>query len=152
MDRREFDAVLEADQRGHVRIRLPFDPSAAWGKKQRHFVRGSLNGTDFEGSLGSRGGAWFFPVNKALRASSGIGPGDDVHVVLELADSPAPAVSADLADALRADAAAKSFFDGLAGFYQREYVAWIEGAKKEETRKSRVAEVIESLKQGRKQR
>ncbi|OXM65886.1 YdeI/OmpD-associated family protein [Amycolatopsis vastitatis] len=152
MDRREFDAVLEADQRGHVRIRLPFDPSAAWGKKQRHFVRGSLNGTDFEGSLGSRSGAWFFPVNKALRASCGIGPGDDVHVVLEPGGGPDAAVPADLADALRPEAAAKSFFDSLSGFYRREYIAWIESAKKEETRQSRVAEVVESLKQGRKQR
>ncbi|MEU5264623.1 YdeI/OmpD-associated family protein [Amycolatopsis sp. NPDC021455] len=152
MDRREFDAVLEADQRGHVRVRLPFNPSEAWGKKQRHFVRGSLNGMDFEGSLGSRGGEWFFPVNKALRASCGIGPGDDVHVVLEPGDSSAPAMPADLADALRADATAKSFFDSLSGFYRREYVTWIEGAKKEETRQSRVAEVIELLKRGRKQR
>lgn len=152
MDRREFDAVLEADQRGHVRIRLPFDPSEVWGKKQRHFVRGSLNGTDFEGSLGSRGGAWFFPVNKTLRASSGIGPGDDVHVVVEPGGSPDAALPTDLADALRADDAAKSFFDSLSGFYRREYVAWIQGAKKEETRNSRVTEVVELLKQGRKQR
>lgn len=62
-----FDATLEVDARGVVRLRMPFDPTQIWGKARRHFVRGTINATAFEGSLGSRGGAWYFPVNKALQ-------------------------------------------------------------------------------------
>lgn len=152
MERQEFDTALEADERGRVRVRMPFDPSAIWGKRQRHYIRGTLNGAEFEGSLGSRGGAWFFPVNKALQQKAGIGPGDDVHVVVEPGESPAAGPPDDLAKALAGEPRAKEFFDGLSGFYQRQYVGWIEGAKKADTRAARVAEVIELLNQGRKQR
>jgi hypothetical protein len=152
MERREFDTALEADERGRVRVRMPFDPSEIWGKRQRHYIRGTLNGVEFEGSLGSRGGAWFFPVNKALRQQVGIGPGDDVHVVVEPGESAEAGPPGDLARALADEPQAREFFAGLSGFYQRQYVGWIEGAKKAETRVSRVAEVIELLKQGRKQR
>jgi hypothetical protein len=152
MERREFDTALEADQRGRVRIRMPFDPSEAWGKKQRHYIRGTLNGVEFEGSLGSRGGAWYFPVNKALQQKAKAGPGDDVHVVIEPSESPEADVPDDLARALADEPRAKEFFDGLSGFYRRQYVGWIQEAKREETRVSRVAEVVELLNQERKQR
>jgi uncharacterized protein YdeI (YjbR/CyaY-like superfamily) len=40
---------------------------------------------------------------------------------------------------------AASFFDSLAFTHRREYVEWIVGAKKEETRKRRLETTIEKL-------
>lgn len=43
---------------------------------------------------------------------------------------------------------ARAFFDKLAYSHRREYVRWIEEAKRAETRTARVAKAIEMLKKG----
>lgn len=152
MEPQEFRAELESDQRGVARIRLPFDPSIMWGTQRRHYVRGKIEGAEFLGSLGARGGQWFFPVNKALQNRIGVAPGDSVHVRIEPAEPPQATVPADLAKAMAAAAGTPEFFDQLSGFYQRQYVEWVEGAKSSDTRTSRIDTVVDLLRQGRKQR
>jgi hypothetical protein len=55
---------------------------------------------------------------------------------------------ADLNAALTASAAAKETFGSLAPSHHREYVAWIEEAKKPETRARRVADAVKMLEAG----
>jgi uncharacterized protein YdeI (YjbR/CyaY-like superfamily) len=55
---------------------------------------------------------------------------------------PPPTVPPDLAEALAASAAAKAAFEGLPPSHRREYIDWIEEAKKPETRARRVAETV----------
>ena len=52
------------------------------------------------------------------------------------------AVPQDLAAALGANPSAKSFFDGLAPSHRYEYLEWITGAKRDETRVKRINEAI----------
>jgi uncharacterized protein YdeI (YjbR/CyaY-like superfamily) len=60
---------------------------------------------------------------------------------------PIPAyISAALAD----DARARAFFESLAPSYRRLYVSWVDSAKKEETRQRRLAEMLSTLRSGRK--
>jgi uncharacterized protein YdeI (YjbR/CyaY-like superfamily) len=47
---------------------------------------------------------------------------------------------------------AKTFFDKLSYTHQREYVMWIEEAKRDETRANRVTKAIEMLKKGKRAR
>jgi len=47
---------------------------------------------------------------------------------------------------------AKTFFDKLAYSHQKEYVHWIEEAKRPETRAARIAKTLDMLKKGRKDR
>ena len=54
----------------------------------------------------------------------------------------------DLADALATDPAARKIFDGLPFTHRKEYVRWIEEAKKAETRQTRVAKTLSKLKDG----
>ena len=54
----------------------------------------------------------------------------------------------DLSSALAMDSEAQSIFDNLPLSHQREYIKWIEEAKKEETRARRILKAIEMLKQG----
>jgi len=49
---------------------------------------------------------------------------------------------------LKKDKDAKAFFDKLAYTHQKEYVKWIEDAKRDETRQARVVKTIAMLKQG----
>jgi uncharacterized protein YdeI (YjbR/CyaY-like superfamily) len=52
--------------------------------------------------------------------------------------------------ALAADGKASAFFHGLAPSYRRLFVRWVASAKKEETRQKRLAEMIATLRAGRK--
>lgn len=54
-------------------------------------------------------------------------------------------VPADLQAALEKNAAARSAFDALPPSHQREYVKWINEAKKPETRNRRISQTIERL-------
>lgn len=80
-----------------------------------------------------------------------------------LARSPSPAeeapkapardwsvVPAYIEDALRENGAAWESFSRLAPSHRREYVGWIDSAKKEETRRRRLAEAVSRLERGEK--
>jgi uncharacterized protein YdeI (YjbR/CyaY-like superfamily) len=49
---------------------------------------------------------------------------------------------------LKKDKEAKAFFDKLSYTHQKEYVRWVEEAKKEETRQNRIVKTIDMLKKG----
>jgi uncharacterized protein YdeI (YjbR/CyaY-like superfamily) len=57
-----------------------------------------------------------------------------------------------LADALAADSAARAGFDQLAYTHRKEYARWISEAKRDETRKRRIAEALELLRKGKPRR
>ncbi len=66
------------------------------------------------------------------------------------ATRPETTVPDDLAAALAASPAAKVTFDGFAPSHRRDYLDWIVGAKRAETRSSRIAQAIEWLAEGKK--
>jgi hypothetical protein len=63
----------------------------------------------------------------------------------------AVAVPADLLAALKKNAKARKTFEAFSPSHQREYVEWILGAKREETRQRRMATAIEWLAEGKPQ-
>jgi hypothetical protein len=63
-------------------IPLPFNPNDVWGIKQRHHIRGSVNGHSVRGSLGSDGTIYFLPLGTAWRRGCGLEAGAEVEVVL----------------------------------------------------------------------
>jgi hypothetical protein len=153
MGRERFKTKVESGERGRVFITIPFAPQDKWGKKPRHFVKGTINATAFSGSLGSRGGTHFFPLNKELQSEAEVAPGDTVTVVIEPQQAGSSSdLPADLEEALTDEPAAQKFFDGLSAFYRNTYMKWITEAKKPETRSARVAQTVQLLKQGKKQR
>ena len=81
-----------------------------------------------------------------------VGPGASLHVSLHPEGPQLDTISADFADALRAQPKARRFFESLATFYRKAYVTWVEGAKKPATRVPRIAEVVDDLRAGRRER
>jgi uncharacterized protein YdeI (YjbR/CyaY-like superfamily) len=59
---------------------------------------------------------------------------------------------ADVAAALESDPRAKEFFEGLATFYRKNFMRWIEGAKRAETRSARIREMVDLLRAGKRQK
>ena len=75
--------------------------------------------------------------------------GDEVEVILELDTAPREVdVPLALAAALADDPVAKSAFDGMAFTHRKEFARWIDEAKREETRRRRVAQALQMLREG----
>ena len=89
-------------------------------------------------------------VNRAVKAATGVDAPDRVRVAMELDDEPRTVqVPADLRAALREDPAATEAFSKLSYSHRREYVQWIEEAKRPATRKRRIASTVERVHEGR---
>jgi uncharacterized protein YdeI (YjbR/CyaY-like superfamily) len=54
-------------------------------------------------------------------------------------------LAGDIEEALRSKTAALSTFEGLPPSHKREYLTWIDEAKRDDTRKRRIAGMIERL-------
>lgn len=63
------------------------------------------------------------------------------------------ALAADIARAFAAEPDAARFFDGLATFYRKNYLRWIDGTKRSpDLRAQRIAELVELMNAGKKVR
>ncbi len=54
--------------------------------------------------------------------------------------------------ALATNTVAKAFFDGLPTFYRKNYIRWIESAKRPETRAKRIVEMMALLAEGKREK
>ena len=81
-----------------------------------------------------------------------VGPGASLQVSLHPEGPQLDTISPDFADALRAEPEARRLFESLATFYRNAFVTWVEGAKRPETRARRIAETVDDLKAGRRER
>jgi len=135
-------------------IAVPPAVTAAFGTRARIPVSGTIAGTAFRGSLTPQGdGTHEMIVNAELRAASGVAAGDEVELIVERDDAPREvAVPDDLRTALDGAAAAAAYFAGMSYSHRREYVRWIDDAKRPETRARRVAQTVEQMGAGRPQR
>ena len=149
----EFEAVIEAgDGDGSVFVLLPFSVAEAYGTRGRVPVQATFDGYPCQGSLMPLGdGHHGLPILKQIRRAIDKTMGDTVRVTLvrDVAERKLEA-PADLAAKLATEPKAAAYFAKLAFTHQREYVRWLDGSKKPETRTRRLAEIVEMLAQGRK--
>ena len=78
----------------------------------------------------------------------GIEPAANVTVQLSLEGPQEGSISSDISKALSGNKKAKVFFDGLPTFYRKNFIRWIESAKREQTRIKRINEMINLLSEG----
>ena len=121
-------------------IALPFDPDIVWGPRGRAMVTGTIGGSPWRGKLEPFGDGMAVPVDALADPRLAIGA--TVDVVLAAEDPQGDNVAPDIATALAAEPEARDFFEGLAGYYRRNYIRWIEGAKRPATRAGRIAEMM----------
>jgi len=146
---RQFTATVLIGPEGRVFVPLPFDPDEVWGVKPVHHVNGSIGGCTVRGPVQPFGDDRGIALGPAWRRDRGIGPGDTVDVVLVPEGPQRGDLAADFAAALDANPAAGAFFDGLAQFYRRAYLTWLDGAKRRpEVRAQRIVEVVALLADG----
>ncbi|HWC96358.1 MAG TPA: YdeI/OmpD-associated family protein [Candidatus Sulfopaludibacter sp.] len=148
-----FTATLEGTEKTRVYVVVPFDPVKVWGPRTRYHITGTINGRQIRGALEQFGRGYFLPLGPACRRAAGLQPGDPVAVVVSPEGPQSEALAEDIAAALAAEPDAASFFDGLATFYRKKYLRWIDATKRSpELRAQRIGELIELMKAGEKDR
>lgn len=131
-----------------VVIPIPFDADAVWGAKERHHLSGSINGVPYRGELEQADGRSALALGPAWRRGTGLDVGSAVDVVLMPEPPQLDDMSDDVVAAIVAAPEARAFFESLPSFYRKNYVRWIEDAKKPETRATRIEEVVRLLAAG----
>jgi len=148
-----FTTTVTTDGRRRVLVPVPFDPDEAWGRKREHHVHGTVDGMDVRAVIEPLAEGHGILLGPAWRRDCGIGPGRVVDVVLEPEGPQRGDLAADVAAALEAAPDAAVFFDSLAQFYRRGYLRWIDATKRRpDLTAARIAEMVELLKAGHKQR
>jgi hypothetical protein len=155
-----FDAHITSDADGRAVIAVPFDPDETWGAKALHPVGGTVQpasgascGRRLRGRVTPAGSQWVFTINPMWMRDTGVAVGDAVTVELEPEGPQRADLADDIASALAASPAAAAFFDTLAQFYRKAYLRWIDATtRRPEVRAARIAEVVELLAAGIKER
>jgi len=144
-----FTAVIQNAGGGGAFVEIPFDVEAAFGAKKPK-VKAMIEGVAYRGILTRMGTEHhLLIVLKEIREQIGKSFGDQVKVTVEADTEPRVIeIPNDLLKELKKDKEAKTFFDKLSYTHRREYVTWINEAKKAETRQSRIVKTIEMLKKG----
>jgi Bacteriocin-protection, YdeI or OmpD-Associated/Domain of unknown function (DUF1905) len=150
-----FRAAIELGGKTATGIEVPADLVTSLGAGKRPTVRVTLGPRSYTytTTVATMGGRFLIPLSAVHRAAAGVAAGDVVDVQLETntGEREVP-VPADLAAALAQEPAPQRFFDNLAYSYRKEWVRWIEDAKKPETRASRLAVTLEALRAGKRTR
>lgn len=146
MKKYTFKARMIAGRGGGAGVVFPYDVQQEFGTRGNVPVKATLDGAPYTGSLMNCGAMGHtLGVLKGIREQIGKGPGDTIDVVVWKDDA---------ARTVEIPAAFKTLLkkEGLlAGFekmsftHRKEYVRWIEEAKKEETRQRRLEKAVALL-------
>jgi hypothetical protein len=133
---------------GGAFVEVPFDVEEAFGSK-RPKIKALIEGVPYRGLLVRMGSEnHMLLILKGIREQIGKTFGDEVKVSVELdAEERVVTVPAELKRTFRSEPEVKSAFEKLSYTHQKEYVTWINEAKKEETRQNRIVKTIARLKQ-----
>ena len=150
---RTYKTVVTDDARKRVMVPVPFDPDRVWGQKPVHRVHGTLNGMGVRAEIEPLDDGFGFVLGPAWRRDCSVSAGDAVDVMLMPEGPQREDLADDVRAALEADPAVAAFFDGLAQFYRRAYLRWIDATKRRpDERERRIAAMVELLGRGEKER
>ncbi|HVS05851.1 MAG TPA: YdeI/OmpD-associated family protein [Candidatus Dormibacteraeota bacterium] len=140
-----FECHLESDQDACF-IRVPPEVMTALGDKKRLPVKVTINGYTYRTTVAVYSGKFYLGVRREIREAAGVTAGDRLKVGLEY---DADLRTVDLPDALRvaleADAPMAAAFEKLSYTRKKEFVQWVTGAKRPETRRRRMEQALATL-------
>ena len=151
LNKHTFTASVQNAGGGGAFVEVPFDVEAAFGSK-RPKVKAMIEGVPYRGLLVRMGGPnHMLIILKGIREQLGKTFGDKVKITVEPdTELRVIEIPKDLLKEFKKDKQAKTSFDKLSYTHKKEYVSWVEEAKKEETRQNRVTKTIDMLKKGKK--
>ena len=148
---KSFKALVVEGEKDWAVIELPFDPDAAWGKKPRHRVSGTVDGQKIRAIIETNDR--LIKLTPMWRRDACIEVGRNAAVVLWPEGPQRQDLAEDFAAALEAEPKAAAFWDDLAQFYRKAFLTWIDATKKKpDERVRRIRETVKLLKAGKKER
>jgi Bacteriocin-protection, YdeI or OmpD-Associated/Domain of unknown function (DUF1905) len=144
----QFSAELERAGKTSARLRVPLDLKELYGRA-RPPLRVTIRGHTWRTTPGVYGGVAYIGLNRDVRNAAGVDAGDRVQVTMQLDTEPRTVgLPDDLRAALDGDPVAHAAFDRLSFTHRREYVEWVEDAKRPETRTRRIAATVADAREG----
>ena len=149
MKKYKFKATIQPGIGGGDGIIFPYDVEQEFGTRARVAVESTLDGVPYTGSLIKCGAAeHMLGVLKGIREQIGKGPGDTIDVVVwKDEDERSVEVPVEFKKLMKQEGLL-AFFEKLSYTNRKEYCRWITEAKREETRRMRLAKAIEMLGKG----
>jgi hypothetical protein len=148
-----FRTTVELGGKTATGLQVPDEVVTSLGTSKRPPVRVSIGGHTYRTTVARMGGRFLVPLSAENRMAAGVAAGDEVEVDIELDDAPREVpVPDDLRAALESEPEATAFFDSLAHTHRKEWVRWVEEAKREQTRRTRVEKTVAALREGRRGR
>jgi hypothetical protein len=143
-----FVATLGEDKPGSVAlVPLPFDPRTEFGKA-RAPVKVTVNGVVLRSTVAVYGGKPYIGFRREICEQAKLAPGMQVTIRIEADTAPRVVTPPpDLRKALKADPAAKAAWDSLSFTHRKEHAEALLGAKKPETRASRLQKTLTMLRE-----
>ena len=151
MKKIEFVAQLEKHRNLDATfVRFPFDVFEEFGTKGQVKVKATIDGAVYRGSLANMGmGCHILGVTHVIRKQIGKSSGYQVKIILEKdTEERIVNIPEDLSRLFKKNKSASDLFNSLSYTNRKEYVTWIESAKRTETRDARLKSAIEKLKKG----
>jgi hypothetical protein len=141
----------KGEKTGWTYIEVPVDIAQKLkpGNKKTFRVKGKLDNFPIKAVaiMPMGGGSFILPVNAVMRKGIGKRKGAMVKVQLQEDKTELP-ISAELMECLQDDADAMAGFTKLSKSQQQYFSKWIESAKTEATKTSRIARAITALAKG----
>ncbi len=144
-----FESSVELGGKTATGIPVPDEVIAGLGGSNRPAVTITVNGYSYRTTAVRMGGRFLVPLSAEHREAAGVAAGEDISVDIALDTAPREVeLPADLEAAM--DDAARTTYDGLSYTHRKEWVRWVEEAKKPETRATRIEKTVAGLREGKK--
>ncbi|MEO3792863.1 YdeI/OmpD-associated family protein [Nonomuraea sp. B10E15] len=144
-----FRTRIELAGKTATGFEVPAEVVEELGGGRRPAVTVTIGSHSYRSTVATMGGRFMVPLSADNRQGAGLSAGDEAEVDIAVDTAPRQvSVPADLAEALGRAPEARTFFESLSYSRQRRYVLLVEGAKKPETRRRRVADSVARLADG----
>lgn len=150
----QFSAIIK--QNGNLNaafVEFPFSTEELFGKKGQIKIKALFDGNiEYRGSLAKmKSDCHILGLTQEIRRKLGKNFGDEVSVSLvEDKEERTVEIANDIALVFNESPEAKELFDKMSYTHRKEYIRWIEEAKKPETRENRKVKMIQMILDGKK--
>lgn len=150
----EFKAIIQ--QNGEINaafVEFPFSTEELFNKKGQVKIKALFDGkVEYCGSLAKmKSDCHMLGLTQEIRKQLGKTFGDEVSVsLIEDKDERVVEIADDIALVFNENPEAKNLFDKMSYTHKKEYIRWIEEAKKPDTRENRKVKMIQMILDGKK--
>lgn len=150
----QFTAMIKQNgEMDAAYVEFPFSTEKLFGKKGQVKIKATFdNAVEYRGSLAKmKSDCHMLGLTQDIRKQLGKTFGDEVSVSLvEDYEERIVEIAEDIAVVFDGNPTAKALFDKMSYTHRKEYIRWINDAKKTETRENRKMKMIEMILDGKK--